>query len=172
MGEIKTVKPYRGIEKNPTCFFHPSSLYLLVRFQGLSPHFVLFLFCWNTGAESQQLPHTSPSHSKECSMHSLSLRYFPWLQCELEDLQELQTWPWRMIYDSYIYFPLVFVYLETFTGLSGRSMRAHVHVHVCLPQDDRLMAASCSFRHGKNAQQEEVPTVKRLHLNGSYRHKG
>lgn len=175
MGEIKTIKPYRGIEKK-TCFFHPSSLYLLVHFQGLSLDRILFCFpsasAETPGVESQQLPHMSPSRSKECSMHSLCLQYFPWLQCELEDLQELQTWPWRMIYASYIYFPLVFVYLETFTGLGRRSVHARVRVHVCLPQDDRLRAASCSFRHGKNAQQEEVPTVKRLHLNGWYRHRG
>lgn len=33
-------------------------------------------------------------------------------------------------------------------------------MYICLLQDDRLMATSCSFRHGRNAQQEDVPTVK------------
>lgn len=152
MGKNKNHKTLQRHRKK-NCFFNSSSLYLLVHFQRLRPHFVSFPFhyCLTLGVESQQLPHMSPSNSKECSMHSLCLQHFPWLQWELEDLHKLQSWSWRMIYASYIYFPVVFVYLETFTGLDGRSVHAHGSVNVCVPQDDRLMAESCSLRHGKNA---------------------
>lgn len=46
------IKPYGGTgKKKKKGFFHPSSLYQLVHFQGLRPDFVLFPFCCclNTG---------------------------------------------------------------------------------------------------------------------------
>lgn len=114
------------------------TVYICLCFSRGLGHIFYFCYCLNIGSEEPAaLSHklTTQQWRQENkyllnNVHFLCLLYFPWLQWELEDLQESQIWFWRMIYASCIYFPMIFFYLETFTDLNGRPVQALIPAHV------------------------------------------
>lgn len=108
-GRCRPWNPGEGTRDNKEkkSFFHPSCLDILACFQGFRSHFVLLPLCYCLNIGSGEL--TAGSHEPITqqwrqrkkyllnNVHFLCLLYFPWLQWELEDLQALQTWSWRVM---------------------------------------------------------------------------